>query len=261
MEMFTTPRVLLLVLAIGQLALPPLLFANGFATDAQKPPLPFEPNPATPAGYAFAIWGVIYVGALISAIYQLLPTAPQGPAMEGVRWLCIIGYACCIGWLVAARFGPGWATVLLIWIMLLTIGSAFVLAARHWSASGDELNRWPGLLIGAPLAVYAGWLTAAAFINAADVLPGYGFSRFGMSAQSFGVLIIGCAGLLSFGFLWAAGPQPVYIVTVIWALVGIIARNGTPSLDRPVSTAAATAAVLLIVAAAIATSLPPRGAS
>ncbi|MGL4974764.1 MAG: hypothetical protein ACRC56_05685 [Bosea sp. (in: a-proteobacteria)] len=240
----------LLALALGQLLLPPVLFSSGFDAQAQRPPLPFEPNPAMPAGYAFAIWGAIYLGALASAIRQLLPGAPSHANMDRIRWLCIGGYACCIAWLLAARFGPLWATVPLIWCMLACLGPAFVMASKIKSgkAAAEGVaafrTKW---LIAAPLALYAGWLTAAAFVNLADVLPGYGFGRFGLSAQAFGVLMIAGAALIAFVIIAQSNMRLLYMATVIWALVAIVVRNGVPGIQQPVSLAAALAIVLLLM--------------
>jgi hypothetical protein len=233
---------LLTALAIAQLAVPPLLFADGFTASVQQPPIDVPDNPATPAAYAFVIWAVIYLGAFASALYQW-----RAPADLRIVALSVAGYAAGIAWLFAARFGPVWATVPLVWVMLTTLAAAFVLAVAEAPTRTDA--GWYRALVVAPLAIYVGWLTAAAVINTADVLPGYGTGQLGLAPEAFGVVVIAAATALALLVVALAGVQWVYVATVLWALAAIVARNGAPALDRPVSLAATVAAALLLVIA------------
>src|SRR5512136_1912812 len=47
-----------------------------------------------PAGYVFAIWGIIYIGLIAFAVYQALPKQQANPRLQRIVWLFIIG---CIG--------------------------------------------------------------------------------------------------------------------------------------------------------------------
>jgi hypothetical protein len=235
-------RAAVLLLGVSQLLAPLWLFPGTFNEQTAKPPLAAVPNPATPAGYAFAIWGVIYLGALAFAVYQALPSNANDPLLERIGWLTAAGYALCIAWLLAARFGPVWATVPIILGMLCCLGAAFAIVMQRREALGVLQHA----VVAAPLALYVGWLSAASFVNAADVLPGYGFARFGMSAQSFGVLVIGCAALLACAVTLRTAAYPAYVVAVLWALTAIVARNGLPAPGNPVSIAATVAALILL---------------
>lgn len=242
--MFTNPMRQLanLVFAIGQLVLPPLLFSAGFTATSARPPLDAPPNPATPADYAFTIWTVIYLGALVYAIAQARPTAATDPLFRRIGWLTAAGYALCLAWLCAARFGPVWLTVPLIFGMLATLGSAFLVAVRNdpLPSSGRRLT------VVAPLAVYAGWLSAAAFVNAADVLPGYGFTRFGLSAEQFGWLVLLFATAVALLIAQRSHWYWPYVATVAWALVAIAARNEFAVLSHPTAASSMIAAVTLV---------------
>ena len=233
----------ILLLAVAQLMAPLLLFPGNFKDQTAKPPLVVETNPATPAGYAFAIWAVIYVGALVYAIYQALPSNAHDALLQRIGWLTAAGYLLCVGWLLAARFGPGWMTVPIIVGMLPCLGAAFLIAAR-WPESHGA-TRHAVLLV--PLAIYVGWLSAAAFVNAADVLPGYGFDRFGLSAHAFGVLVVVAAGLLGLAVTLYTSAYPPYVLTLLWALVAIVANNGVPARGNSVSNAAALVALALVI--------------
>lgn len=239
-----------LAFAALQLALPPILFGGrGFNAEADAGP----PSPAEPAGYAFAIWGPIYLGCLAYAVVQALPSRAADPLFRRIGWLTAAGFALTGAWLLAARFGPVWATVPIIWLMTAAIGTAFVIAAGAAR---------PGLVEAAfvrlPLALFAGWLTAAAFVNAAEVLPRFGFDRFGLSPAGFAVLVVGAAGALAGALAGLTRGEPAYALAVLWALGGIAAANVMRASGSPVVIAAAGAAGLALVAWCLALRRPSR---
>lgn len=240
-------NVLLLILALAQLAAPPLLFAQGFAEGQARPPLDIMINPATPAGYAFAIWGPIFLGCVGLGIYGVSRKGRGDPVIARIALPCSIGFALCIGWLVAARFGPLWLTVPIILGMALSIGTALWIALERGFRGGWARR----VAVNLPLGLYAGWLTAATFVNAADVLPGYGVWPADIAPVVLGVSVIACAGLAASGFVAARKAHPAYVAAVLWALIAILMRNRVSGLEDPVVIAAAAAATLfaLLVAA------------
>lgn len=233
------------ILAAGQIALPLLLFSRGFEASVAKPPIDAVPNPATPAGYAFAVWAVIYIGSAMYAVYQALPAQLEDPILRRIGWLTAAGFALCCAWLLSARFGPVILTVPIIVAMLLALGTAFVIASSEIESGG--LPYWTVTI---PLAVYVGWLTAATFVNAADVLPSYGFGRFGLSSTMFGVVVVAAAAAASVALCGLVKGNPFYVGTVVWALVAIAARNGISGSEGPVSIVALTSAAALVAFAA-----------
>lgn len=234
-----------LILAVGQLLLPPLWFATGFNEGTAATPPIADPNPATPAGYAFAVWGAIYLGAATYAVVQALPRNREDPFFRRVGWWTVIGYTGCCVWLYFASFGPVWATVPVIVVMILSLGRAFVVASDLFYAE----KTWQRLITVVPLSIYAGWISAATFVNFADVIPAYGFDRFGMSGAEFGRLVVLMAGGTAFAFALRTKAFPVYIGTVVWALVGIIVANGGTAFDNPIAWISAGAALVLIAMA------------
>ena len=105
------------------------------------------------------------------------------------------------------------ATVL-IWAML---GTALLALFR----AGD-MDRWWQQ---APVAIYAGWLTAASSVSIGLVLAGYGLMPQTPAALVALVLGLGIALVVQYSLHRA----PEYGVTVIWALVGVIVANTAPT--------------------------------
>lgn len=172
-------------------------------------PVTIERPYVQPAGYAFSIWGVIYGWLALHAVYGAfwraddrrwdatrLPLA--GSALMGALWLGIAGVA------------PVTATVV-IWVML---GLALLAMLR----ADPARDRW---LLVAPIAIYAGWLTAAAAVSLGVVLAGYGWLSNTASALAMLGLVLGIAVVVQF----AKRSVFEYGATVIWALVGVVAFN------------------------------------
>ncbi len=180
-----------------------------------------------PAGYAFAIWGLIYLWLGLHALFGLA-LRRSDPAWDAPRWPAIIAIATGALWLVIANTYPLIATVG-IWIMQAAALTAFLRA-------DPDHDRW---LLSAPLAIFAGWLTAAAAVSTGVVIAGYGLLTDTVSALAMLALVLTIT-LIAQPFR----PQmPVYGLTVIWALGGVIAVNWTP--NPTVAYAAAAGALIL----------------
>lgn len=183
---------------------------NGFAAD--QFPVPQDDPPIQPAGYAFAIWGLLYLWLIAGTGFGLLMRADAADWRTG-RAPLLLSLAVGSGWIAVAQVSVIAATVL-IWIML---AAALVALAR--AGTGD---RW---LQREPVGAYAGWLTAAASVSIGLVLAGYGFTSQGVAAYVGLALALGIA----------AGVQRIrpdsvgYPGAVIWALVGVLVANLTPA--------------------------------
>ena len=173
-------------------------------------PVPQTEPPIVPAGYAFAIWGLIYGWLLVHAGFGLLKRDVD-TAWDKVRWPLIISLTVGASWIPVAKNSPLWATIL-IWIMLLTALAAI------FRGTGSK-DRW---LLQAPLAIYAGWLTAASFVSIGLVGAGYG-----VMTDQVGWAWIALIAALAFATLVQLNlPRaPEYGCTVSWALIAVALRN------------------------------------
>ncbi|SEQ18986.1 hypothetical protein SAMN05428995_103160 [Loktanella sp. DSM 29012] len=217
------PLTLILTLAF---ALSPLFSSfSGFQSD--QLPIPQINPPVQPAGYAFAIWGPIYLWLTASAIYGLWKSR-NDPKWDAARKPLCVSLAVGVPWLWVANQSAVWATVM-IWIML-----GFAIAAL---ISSPPLTRWT---FRGPVALYAGWLTAASFVSLATVLAGYGigFSAYGWAfAGIIGALVLAMA-------VYRRQPAPVYLLAIIWALIGVCVNNG---FDRFLITATAITGIVVLI--------------
>ena len=184
---------------------------SGFRAD--QLPIPQITPPIQPAGYAFAIWGLIYGWLVVSAVFGILKRR-DNPAWDRARLPLIVSLGVGTPWLAIANTSAVWATIT---IFMMALGAIFALLR---APTGDYW--W----FKAPVAIYAGWLTAASFVSLGSTAAGYG-----LLTGQFGWAYIGIIGALIVATLVLRQTRAVpYALTVVWALVGIIVANQTENL-------------------------------
>ncbi len=187
----------------------PLLTDPFMGFSENQLPIPQINPPVQPAGYAFAIWGLIYAWLFLSATYGLALRVDD-PDWERARTPLIISLLIGTPWLMVANQNAVAATV-----MIFAMAGFAILAVLR----GPRHDRW---LFQAPVAIYAGWLTAASFVSLGSTAAGYGlvFDQIGWAYAA-----VGAALLVALTVQNRVKTAPEYGATVIWALVGIIVAN------------------------------------
>ena len=117
-------------------------------------------------------------------------------------------------WLWVANQSAIAATVLIIAMAIAAIFALF-------SAPKDD--KWFARF---PVAIYAGWLTAASCVSIATTFAGYGLI---MDETGWAYCGIGLALAIALSVQAKLRETPPYGLTVVWALVGIVVANGMSS--------------------------------
>ncbi|MEM9967119.1 MAG: hypothetical protein AAF755_03360 [Pseudomonadota bacterium] len=201
------------LLAMGCFVLSLTFAASSFVTpfagfDPNQFPVPQNNPPVQPAGYAFAIWGVIYLWLIIGSAWGLY-FASADLGWHTMRVPLAISLAVGTLWLSVASVSPIWASVL-IWVML---GSALVALFRAPTAN----QAWAAL----PVGLYAGWLSAASCVALGLLAAGYGWMTETTAAFSFVIVAI----LLGAFVQSALKRTPSYGIAVAWALFAVALAN------------------------------------
>lgn len=178
--------------------------------ESSQLPIPQVDPPIQPAGYAFAIWGLIYVWLIVSAIYGIWKRSTDSK-WNAMRAPLIVSLVLGTPWLWVATQSAIAATVLIF---------AMAIAAITATLRAPTADRWLAL---APVALYAGWLTAASFVSLGSTMAGYGVL---MDQTGWAYAGIGMALLVALTVQTRIPTAPTYGLVVIWALVGIIVANG-----------------------------------
>ncbi|MFW6351087.1 MAG: hypothetical protein ACOC2E_01755, partial [Bacteroidota bacterium] len=178
-------------------------------------------NPFTPAGYAFAIWGLIYLLLTGFVVYQFVAYYRFGETREikqtGI-WLALANVAngCWIYAWLNLHIG---ASVIIIFIMLISLIVLSVkLRLELWDAPLRII-----LFVWWPVTIYLGWIIVAtvANINAFLVSLEWDWSFFATS--SWTIILISIATIVYILLIHFRNMREAAFVG-IWAFVAIAVR-------------------------------------
>lgn len=197
------------------------------------------------AGYAFSLWGLLYLGLLIYAGRQALPQTSESVLITRMGWpsaVCFFGIGL---WIIVAALNLKAASVIIIFAALLALLAPMLASARTIRTTGAvDRERW--LLIW-PLAALAGWLTVAAPLNlittatALDALPA------ALSPLGWAILAVVAVALAGVAVSWALRTL-AYPLPIAWGLVGAFAAEQE---TQPVLAFTALAAAFVVVVAGV----------
>ena len=174
------------------------------------------------AGFAFAIWTLLYAGLVGYAFNVSRSTKSRSPAQRTLYWPSIVAISGCGLWILASASDLKAATIAIIAFSAASLLLALI-RARPLAAKSDRLQTlWP-------LGLLAGWLTIATAINALTVLTAWGWID-AASAPAWaggGVALVFAAGLAG---LWLTR-LPAYALPIAWGLIGVYARRDHSSPD------------------------------
>ncbi len=202
------------------------------------------PSLFTPAGYAFSIWGVIYLLLAAFVVYQALPAGRANHRLVPVRPLFVFSAVFNALWLVS--WHALWIPVSQAFMIALLLSLiALYVRGELWRGSATTAQRW---LVELPFSVYLGWISVATIANTAIFFIDLGLDG-GAAAPFLTMFVILVATLL--GILGTTSRRDwAFALAVGWGLAGVaVAQSG--GVQR-VSTAALVCAAVLAVAAVVA---------
>jgi hypothetical protein len=194
----------------------------------------------TPAGWAFSIWGLLYAGSFVFAVYQALPAQRDNDLLTRVRWPAAGAFLGNAVWAAYTQvYGLSIVSVAIILFTLVCLLSIYrTFAKTHRRLTGSE--RWCAVL---PLSALASWLSVASIVNIAASLRFHGVEG-GEIAPLLAAAVLIVAGVIAAAALRGGLGNPPYALVFLWALSAIYAAGGQQS--AAVATAAGIAALLVI---------------
>jgi len=177
----------------------------------------------TPAGYVFAIWGVIYLGLLAFATYQALPSQRENPRLQATGWLLVWSCIANIAWLFCWHYGfqTGWFW--LTEVAMLALLGLLIMIYLRLGTGVTRVGTAETWAIRVPISIYLGWISVATIANTTIVLYSLGWTGEGI-APALTILLLLVATVL--GVLMLARHRDVaYALVLVWAFIGIGAPN------------------------------------
>ncbi|WP_278912579.1 tryptophan-rich sensory protein [Deinococcus wulumuqiensis] len=218
--------VLTLVMNYLSNALP--LFGNSNAEVSDR-----LPNAFTPAGLTFAVWGPIFLGLLVFAVYQALP-AQRGARLDRLFWPFLLGNLLNVAWLLAFQsLNIGLSVVIML--ALLAVLVRLYLSVRSLPPQGAE--RWTLQL---PVSLYLAWISVATIANITAFLVSAGVTQsfLGIAGPVWSALLLVVAAAIGVFFLWRFRDY-AFAAVLLWAFYGVyVARPEVSTVVLGVAVAA-----------------------
>jgi translocator protein len=202
-----------------------------------------NPTLITPAGYVFSIWGIIYVLLGIFAIYQALPKNKDRPFQKQISFFFILSCIANIVWLFAWQYEQ---LPISVGLMLILLASLIAIYQRV-GIGKTKTSIKEKLAIHLPFSVYLGWITIATIANISATLVNVGWDGAGLDPTTWAIIIVAVALLITMLSLALRKDIP-YALVIIWALVGISAKQ-TP--NQTIVTLTQASAIIIAVAIAV----------
>lgn len=204
---------------------------NGIETGAISDKYPTR---VTPAGYAFAIWSLIYLGIVAFSIYQALPKNLR--RFRSLRTIYILSCAANCVWLYFWHQEAILVSVAMIFLLLGTL--AYINVKLQTTETQCEF--W---LAKFPFGIYFGWVTAAAIVNAAIALVYLNVQVSDSLAVMLGAGLVLIATALGIVIRFKLN-NVFYSLAIAWALTAIAVKQSGQTLI--VASAAVAVNILLI---------------
>ncbi|MBI1242468.1 tryptophan-rich sensory protein [Umezakia ovalisporum] len=195
-----------------------------------------------PANYAFAIWGLIYLGLFAFAIYQFLPNQGHDVDLRNTGYFLVIASIAQIIWVYLFLSRLFTLSVIAILFILLPLIAAY-LRLRIGKKRVSHDKKW---CVHFPISIYLGWISVATIVNVASALYFQGWNRWGLSAELWTAMMLLVAFTIA-AVMVIQGRDFAYTGVTVWALVAIALKQSNSSLLRNLALVSAIALVLMIV--------------
>ena len=194
----------------------------------------------TPANYAFAIWGVIYLGLICLAVYQALPAQKRNSHLRKLDYLLVIASLAQIVWIFLFEyqlFALSVVAMLLILIPLIVLYLRLDIGIKRVS----RREKW---FVNIPVSIYLAWISVATIVNVASALYIGGWNGWGISDPVWTAIMVIVGGAIAATVALQRG-DTAFVLVYAWAFIAIALANLNTLLI--VGTAAGLAIILVLL--------------
>jgi len=193
------------------------------------------------AGYAFAIWGLIFLLDVLFGIWQVLPANAGDPLLRRIRPAAAAGFGLTAAWMIVFPMQLFWLALAVIWLDLACLLYCADVLSRNKRPSRGGAR----LLALLPLSLHAGWLSLAAFLNLAQVIVAYRLLPLD-NMLGWSLVLLAAAGGLLLVYNRRMSGNLAFSLAAVWGLAAVYVKQSGNELSG-----APTAAVVAIVIAGI----------
>jgi hypothetical protein len=173
-----------------------------------------------PAGYVFSIWGVIYLGWVLYAVYQALSAQADNAVLNRIApyyWLTSLANS---AWILL------WHYEQFVWTlpaMLVILGALIVIYTTLKRT--EEFNAGGKLwFVTVPFSLYLGWISVATVANVSQLLVYLGWNGWGISPEIWTMIMLLVASALGIAMALRFSAA-AYGLVLVWAFYGIAYKH------------------------------------
>jgi len=204
-------------------------------------------NLFTPASYAFAIWGLIFLSLFGYAIFQIKRAFFSDKASEFIQqtgyWFVLANILNSL-WVIAFVYEyTGLSVLIMLGILFSLIKIILNTNMERWDAPITTIS-----FVWWPICIYSGWIAVATIANIAAYLSKLGWDGGFLSEQQWTITMIIIALILNLVMIWKRNMREFAMVGV-WSLFAIFWRH-KDSLET-IAYTALVGSIILIIATGI----------
>lgn len=180
-------------------------------------------NHFTPAGYAFSIWGIIYLGLLGFVIYtgrSIFKKDDKDLIVSKIGWWFVLSCIANSLWVFAWLYDYTGVSVLIMIVILICLLK--IIINTRMELDYHPIKKY--LFVFWPIAIYAGWISVALIADIAAWLTKLNWHGWGISDITWAIIMICIAGLVNIYMIRTRNLRE-YAVVGIWALIAISVSN------------------------------------
>jgi hypothetical protein len=214
--------------------------------DLQGGALDSDASYLAPAGTAFSIWSLIYLGLIAYAVWQALPGQRTNDRQRSLGWLVALTAVLNGAWLVTAQFGALPLTVVAIVLLLGALGVTFRLAVLTRTPDDRIVD---AVLIDGVTGLHLGWVALATVANIAAWLTQIAPASWESGADGWGIAVVLGVGLIGLALAWASRWRVTPTLAIGWGLgwLAVARLDGEPHSTAIGVTALVVGAVVGVV--------------
>lgn len=175
----------------------------------------------TPAGWAFAIWGPLFLLSIAFAVWQALPAERGNGLLARITWPAAIALGAQGVWSTYTQL----ANLTFVSVIIIFVSLAGLLVVLRALVAEPTLSRGERIFAAPAFSALAAWLTAASIVNVAAALKYHGLAGAEPSPAITTAMIVIGAVIAAIAAARSRG-APLYGLVFAWALIAINAAGG-----------------------------------
>jgi len=215
--------------------------------DAAGGALAADATVIAPAGSAFGIWSVIYLGLVAYAVWQLLPKQSSAELHRRVGYWIAASLILNAAWILSIQYGLLALSVPVIIVLLVVLIQAYLITVKLPAAGAID-----AIITDGTVGLYLGWVCVATAANITAWLVAIGFTGFGVPEAVWGVTIVFVAGAIGIALAARGRAHFAPSLSLSWGLAWVAVGRLTGDLiSQPTAVAAFVAVAAVLSSAAV----------